>query len=204
MANQYDTNLKLQAIADAIGDPNGDLIGALDDIATAIGGGGGSDAGLVSDAYNPNNTYNTGNYCIHSNTLYKCIADNVTGSWDSTKWDNTTCGEEFTSLNSDLSNKQDKTWTLFSSSGTGNIPSGASEIIVILSYTNTSNVNWSYSIHVPVVDFAYGKRYFTGYAAGQNNYAQISINSAGVVSFALMIVDGNTVTTNTAARMYYR
>ena len=37
MANQYDTNLKLQAIADAIGDTQSSgLIQALEDIADAV------------------------------------------------------------------------------------------------------------------------------------------------------------------------
>lgn len=41
--------------------------------------------------YNENVTYNTGDYCVNdSGILYKCKADNVSGAWDSTKWDSVT------------------------------------------------------------------------------------------------------------------
>ena len=40
-----------------------------------------------NDAYDSAATYNTGDYCIYLNKWYKCKADNTTGSWDSTKWD---------------------------------------------------------------------------------------------------------------------
>ena len=43
-------------------------------------------SGLISDAYDSTATYNTGDFCIYNNTLYKCIEDSVTGTWDSSKW----------------------------------------------------------------------------------------------------------------------
>ena len=49
---------------------------------------------IVGDAYDENNTYNTGDYCINSDVLYKCNDDNVTGPWDATKWDATTVADE--------------------------------------------------------------------------------------------------------------
>lgn len=105
MANQYDTNLKLQAIADAIGDSQSSgLISALEDIADAVaGGGGGSSAGLVSDEFSETRTYIVGDYCIHNNTLYKCIRDiSTAGPWDQSDWVSTNTGVELSSLNSAL------------------------------------------------------------------------------------------------------
>ena len=49
---------------------------------------------IIGDAYDENNTYNTGDYCIHSDVLHKCNDDNVTGAWDPTKWDATTVADE--------------------------------------------------------------------------------------------------------------
>ena len=110
MANQYDTNLKLQAIADAIGDTQSSgLIQALEDIADAVaGGGGGSSAGLVSDNFSDTDTYDLGDYCIHNNTLYVCInAITTPGPWDLSDWQATNAGIQLASLNSNLSNKAD-------------------------------------------------------------------------------------------------
>jgi hypothetical protein len=41
----------------------------------------------ISDAYDDTETYNTGDFCIHENTLYQCNSDNITGAWDSQYWD---------------------------------------------------------------------------------------------------------------------
>ena len=49
---------------------------------------------IIGDTYDENNTYNTDDYCIHSDVLYKCNDDNVTGAWDATKWDATTVADE--------------------------------------------------------------------------------------------------------------
>lgn len=107
MANQYDTNLKLQAIADAIGDSSSSgLIQALEDIADAVAGGGGggsSTAGLVSDNFSETDTYDLGDYCIHNNTLYVCInAITTPGAWDLSDWQATNAGIQLSSLNSAL------------------------------------------------------------------------------------------------------
>ena len=105
MANQYDTNLKLQAIADAIGDSSSSgLISALEDIADAVAGGGGggsSTAGLVSDNFSETDTYDLGDYCIHNNTMYVCInAITTPGPWDLSDWQATNAGLQLSSLNS--------------------------------------------------------------------------------------------------------
>ena len=49
---------------------------------------------IIGDAYDENNTYNTDDYCINNDVLYKCNDDNVTGPWDATKWDATTVADE--------------------------------------------------------------------------------------------------------------
>lgn len=111
MANQYDTNLKLQAIADAIGDTSSSgLIQALEDIADAVAGGGGggsSTAGLVSDNFSETDTYDLGDYCIHNNTLYVCInAITTPGTWDLSDWQATNAGLELNSLNSAIADNK--------------------------------------------------------------------------------------------------
>ena len=60
----------------------------------------GTDLSAISDEYDATATYNTGDYCIYSNTLYICNADNVTGTFDPTYWDQTSCADQFASLNS--------------------------------------------------------------------------------------------------------
>jgi hypothetical protein len=130
MANQYDTNLKLQAIADAIGDTSSSgLISALEDIADAVaGGGGGSSAGLVSDNFSETDTYDLGDYCIHNNTLYVCInAITTPGPWDLSDWQATNAGQELSSLNSalyelDYANKVDLSQTLNVDGATYTVP----------------------------------------------------------------------------------
>ena len=43
--------------------------------------------------YDSAETYNTGDVVMYEFLLYKCLEDNVTGSWDETKWERTTAGE---------------------------------------------------------------------------------------------------------------
>lgn len=63
---------------------------------------------IIADAYDENNTYNTGDYCIYSDVIYKCNADNITGAWDATKWDATTVADEL-QLKADAANTYTKT-----------------------------------------------------------------------------------------------
>lgn len=60
------------------------LIGAANELHNTIG----------ADAYDDTATYNTGDYCIYGGELYKCNDDNVTGTWDATKWDLTKVVDE--------------------------------------------------------------------------------------------------------------
>ena len=43
-----------------------------------------------ADAYDPTATYNTGDVCIYNNVLYICTDDNITGTFDPSKWTATT------------------------------------------------------------------------------------------------------------------
>ena len=51
---------------------------------------------MISDEYDPTKTYDVWDLCIHENTIYRCIGENVTGLWDATKWEATTAGEQIT------------------------------------------------------------------------------------------------------------
>lgn len=108
-------------------------------------------------------------------------------------------------LNSNIESKQDKTWTEFGNNNTGTIPTNANEIILIASYSNSGNVNWSYTFKLPVNSFIYGKRYFDGYGYSSNqNMVQITINSGGVVSLTGFYVDNASVVSSAVLKMYYR
>ena len=47
----------------------------------------------LAEEYNPLHTYNTFDFCIHEDEFRKCKEDNVTGAWNSAKWDNVSVGE---------------------------------------------------------------------------------------------------------------
>ena len=55
----------------------------------------------IADVYDPTQTYNTGDRRIYDNVLYVCNDDNVTGAWDSTKWDSATIDEIISALTAD-------------------------------------------------------------------------------------------------------
>lgn len=52
---------------------------------------------LVANEYNSTVEYNAGDFCIHEDALYKCIAT-TTGNFDATKWDATTAVGEITAV----------------------------------------------------------------------------------------------------------
>ena len=45
---------------------------------------------LTFSEYNSSNTYNKGDFVVYNDALYQCLADNVTGTWDATKWQSAT------------------------------------------------------------------------------------------------------------------
>ena len=69
-----------------------DISSVFDDIYNDID----ATKGMISDEYDPTKTYDVWDLCIHENTIYRCIGENVTGLWDATKWEATTAGEQIT------------------------------------------------------------------------------------------------------------
>ena len=47
----------------------------------------------LAPAYDQNETYNTGDIVMYEFLMYECLDDDVTGTWDATKWQRTTAGE---------------------------------------------------------------------------------------------------------------
>lgn len=47
----------------------------------------------LAPAYDQNETYNNGDVVMYEFLMYECLDDNVTGVWDTTKWQRTTAGE---------------------------------------------------------------------------------------------------------------
>lgn len=47
----------------------------------------------LANAYDQNETYNTGDIVMYQFLMYECLDDEVTGAWDATKWQRTTAGE---------------------------------------------------------------------------------------------------------------
>ena len=47
----------------------------------------------LAPAYDSSETYNTGDIVMYEFLMYECLDDDVTGTWDATKWQRTTAGE---------------------------------------------------------------------------------------------------------------
>lgn len=47
----------------------------------------------LAPAYDTSETYNTGDIVMYEFLMYECLDDEVTGTWDATKWQRTTAGE---------------------------------------------------------------------------------------------------------------
>lgn len=47
----------------------------------------------LANAYDQNETYNAGDIVMYEFLMYECLDDDVTGTWDATKWQRTTAGE---------------------------------------------------------------------------------------------------------------
>ena len=74
--------------------------GTYSDLVPAVntGGSAGSDNNIADD-YRPTTTYAMGDHVLYSGVLYRCIsASGATGTWDSTKWDAVTVGEEIENI----------------------------------------------------------------------------------------------------------
>lgn len=102
--------------------------------------------------------------------------------------------DELDRINTDLSDTL--SWKLIGSGHSQSIPAGANELMVVVSYTNTSNLNWTYTFNFPNVPFCVtANRYFDGYNPTGNtvNICGISVAN-GVMTHDLTIVDGQVVT----------
>ena len=66
------------------------IFGGINELAAKILG--------ITEDYDPtrtsSNPYNTGDLCFYQNVLKKCNDDDVYGTWDNTKWDDTTIADE--------------------------------------------------------------------------------------------------------------
>ena len=71
----------------------------LDDITTAIA----NNAKMIAEDYDSTKTYNTGDKVTNGNKLYKAKVDNITGTWDATKWDEDDISSEIDSIEGDIS-----------------------------------------------------------------------------------------------------
>ena len=104
----------------------------------------GTDLSAISDEYDATATYNTEDYCIYSNTLYICNADNVTGTFDPTYWDQTSCADQFASLNSALTGAQTNIANILTRLSKIQIKRVHTAIIINIAFTNgNAFVPWS-------------------------------------------------------------
>jgi hypothetical protein len=77
-------------------------------------------ADMISDQYSDSSTYKVGDLCIHNNKLYVCtVAINTPHAFNLSEWELDTLGnyasqikQSLSQLNSALSNKASKSWTL--------------------------------------------------------------------------------------------
>lgn len=58
---------------------------------------------VIGNTYNSALIYNTGDYVIYMDGLYKCKEDNVTGPWDASKWQTTTIIQTISEIESNIS-----------------------------------------------------------------------------------------------------
>lgn len=61
---------------------------------------------MVADEYVTTSTYDSGDICIYEGVLYKALEDDITGDWDSTKWDAITISSELANTGTTASDVQ--------------------------------------------------------------------------------------------------
>ncbi len=88
---------------------------------------------IISDAYDPAKSYAVGDYCIRDNTLYKCIEE-TTDVWNSTSWEATNVGNEFSGLTNSLNGELGSRW--ISPNATITIPFTKTSQNIILIFNN--------------------------------------------------------------------
>lgn len=63
---------------------------------------------LTFDEYDSSETYNTGDFVVYNDVLYQCKEDNVTGTWDSSKWEQATLQDLLDDVEDAVSQVNDK------------------------------------------------------------------------------------------------
>lgn len=63
---------------------------------------------LLFNEYNTSSSYNKGDYVVHNGTLYRSKEDNVTGTWDSSKWEQATLQDLVDDVNGAVDSVADK------------------------------------------------------------------------------------------------
>lgn len=211
VADQYDSaNVIFDAVPTA-GHGNGYAV-TSDGVKNAIDAAVGTVEDIIGDAYDENNTYNTGDYCIYSDVLYKCNADNVTGAWDATKWDAATVADELQNAASEIALKQDITDANLTTSdqtvvGAINELNAAMASITLNSNPATGDYHFDLAAGWSVTNFVFnrvGNRIymqgvfvktsaFTGYEAfiSLSSSSTKNINPYYETWFATMCDDGN-------------
>lgn len=62
------------------------------------------DLSVIAEEYNVGEIYNIGDYVIYNNELYVATANNISGTWDNTKWNNVTIGDALELIESKIYN----------------------------------------------------------------------------------------------------
>lgn len=68
--------------------------------------------GINTNTYDSTQTYNTGDIVVQDEKIYKCLEDNVTGTFDSTKWEEISIKNLIDDLNENKEDTSNKTTTI--------------------------------------------------------------------------------------------
>lgn len=146
---------------------------------------------IIADTYDENNTYNTGDYCINSDVLYKCNADNVTGAWDATKWDATTVADELAlKQNATDANLTTSDQTIVGAinelnankANSSDVPTKTSDLLNDSGFTVLNNLSWGQSLTINYIKSNFllfvSNRLFALWFYG-SGYSNVDIRNVG-------------------------
>lgn len=107
--------------------------------------------GMLGDAFSEEMTYNTGEYCIYQNALYKFTSDKEPGAWDETKVEATTVDAEMSDMQTQINEL---------TSGSQNMANmSASESYMVLSNKDsTASIAANYSDKKVYIQFPGGNQ----------------------------------------------
>lgn len=143
-----------------------------------------------SQAYDPTDTYDTGDYAIQANILYRCLEDNVTGVFDSTKWevvDLTTLKDEVVSIGKWIDVKGSS--ARFDDPHLSVIANESLRMVVICGYI--ANCNWS-----TLDGYNFGEIVTTGYRPSNDVAIAMYVNITSAVLKGAVTPSGNCVVNN--------